>query len=131
MKTFLKYIAFTLLIASFGACGNGNLKTVATQTSDNYNIVILSANGSVTHGSGKFYLEFHNAKDNQLVDVGKVEVNATMQMPGMPMVNDADVRPAETPGRYSVQYNFSMGGTWTLNIKYDTDKTFSMSLMVN
>ncbi|GAA0564237.1 FixH family protein [Chitinophaga japonensis] len=76
-------------------------------------------------------MEFRSARDNQPVDVGKVEVRAEMAMPGMPMVNDAQVEATDTPGRYAVRYNLSMSGTWTLNIKFDTDKSSRISLRVS
>lgn len=111
MKSILKRAVVIVFIVVLGACGNEELKTVTTQTSDNYNIVILSDEGSVKQGSGKFYIEFHHVKDNQLVDVGNVEVKANMPMPGMPMVNDAEVKATGKPGRYSVKYDLPMSGT--------------------
>lgn len=131
MKKILKTSSLLLLVIVFAACGTGELKTVTTQSSDNYNIVILSKTGSIKQGKGKFFLEFHKATDDQLVSVGEVNVRAEMPMPGMPMVNDAEVEVAGKPGRYEVKYDMSMSGTWTVNIKFETDKSATIPLTVS
>ena len=130
MKTFLRSAVFLTFIVVFGACNNGNLKTVTTQPVTNYNVVISSNSGSIKEGQGKFYIEFHSKKDDQLVDVGKIEIQATMSMPGMPMINDAEVKATNKPGRYSVKYDLSMIGTWTLHVNF-ADESFTMPLPVN
>lgn len=130
MKTILRTAVFLTFLVIFGACSNRKLKTVTTQPVNNYNVVISSNSGSVKKGQGKFYIEFRDKRDDQLVDVGKIEIQATMSMPGMPMINDAEVKATNKPGRYSVKYDLSMIGTWTLNVKFD-DESFTMPLMVN
>ena len=131
MKTILSLVAFTTLTMLFQACKNENLKTITTQTSDNYNIIVLSDKGSIKNGKGKFYLEFQSASNNQPVDVGNVSVQANMSMPGMPMVNDAEVKATESPGRYSVKYDLSMSGTWTLNVRFADNRTVTIPVPVN
>ena len=131
MKQVSKFGSLLLLLFVLARCGTGELKTVTTQSGEGYNIVVLSKSGAVKQGKGKYFLEFHKATDNQLVSVGEVNVRAEMQMPGTPMVNDAGVQATNTAGRYEVEYDFSMGGTWTLNIKFDTDKSATISLPVS
>lgn len=130
MKNILKYTALFLLAILIYSCGYKNLKPVMAQSADGFNIVILSDDGIVKQGSGKLFLEFRNAADNQLVDVGKVEVSAKMIMPGMPMISGADVKVADKPGRYTVKYDFEMGGDWDLTISYDSDKSIVIPLSV-
>ena len=130
MKTILRTAAFLTFMVVFGACNNGKLKNVTTQEVTNYNVVISSNSGTVKEGQGKFYIEFRGKNDDQLVDVGKIEIQATMPMPGMPMINDAEVTATNKPGRYSVKYDLSMIGTWTLHVKFN-DESFTMPLPVN
>lgn len=131
MKIILNLATFIAFALIFQACKNENLKTVTTGTTDNYNIVVLSDKGSIKKGKGKFYLEFHNAGNNQPVDVGNVKVQGNMSMPGMPMVNDAEVTTTNKPGRYSVKYDLSMSGTWTLSVWFDDDKSATIPVPVN
>ncbi|GAA0564243.1 hypothetical protein [Chitinophaga japonensis] len=46
--------AFLLFIVALAACGNRELKTIATQSTDNYNIVILNKSGVVRQGQENF-----------------------------------------------------------------------------
>lgn len=130
MKAILKLAVFIMNIIIFQACKNENLKTVSTTTSDNYNMVVLSNNGSIKNGKGTFYIEFQNAGNNQTVDVGNVKVQANMPMPGMPMVNDAEVTKTNQAGRYAVKYDLGMAGTWTLNVRFDDNKSAIIQVKV-
>jgi hypothetical protein len=131
MKAILKLLTFIAFAIIFQACKNEDLKTVTTTTTDNYNIVVLSDKGSIKNGKGKFYLEFQNATKNQPVKVGNVGVQANMPMPGMPMVNDAEVSNTDKPGRYAVKYDLSMIGNWTLNVRFDDNKSVTLPITVN
>ena len=53
------------------------------------------------------------------VDVGEVRAGASMPMPGMPMFGRINVERAEVPGRYRAEGDFSMAGTWRLNVDWD------------
>lgn len=131
MKQILKATSLLLLIVVFAACGTGGFKTITTQSNGDYNIVVLSKTGSIKQGKGKFFLEFRKASDNQLASVGIVNVRAEMPMPGMPMVNDAKVEPQGKPGQYEVEYDLAMAGTWTVHIKFETDRSATISLSVS
>jgi hypothetical protein len=128
LRQTVSLIVFSIVLE---ACGNEKLKTVTTRRSDSYRLVILNTQGSIKQGSGKFYIEFHDVKDDRLIDVGKVEVQANMPMPGMPMVNDAEVKATDVPGRYSVKYDLSMSGSWTLRINFDQNKSATIPIAVN
>lgn len=130
MKAILKLATFTAVALIFQACKTENLKTVTTTTSENYRITILSNEGSIKQGKGRFYVEFQNAGNNQPVDVGNVKVQANMPMPGMPMVNDAEVTRTGEPGRYTAKYDISMAGTWTLNVRFADNKSATIPVTV-
>jgi hypothetical protein len=131
MKAILKLLMFIAIAIIFEACKNEDLKIVTRTTTDNYNIVVLSDKGSIKNGKGKFYLEFQNATNNQPVNVGNVMVQANMPMPGMPMINDAEVSTTDNPGRYAVKYDLSMIGNWTLNVRFDDNKSVTLPVTVN
>ena len=54
-----------------------------------------------------------------------------MQMSGMPMNAEMSTNKTSTPGRYLIKYNFSMSGTWILNIRLEDGKETRISLSVN
>ena len=129
MKKIFKLAWLLMIPVAFFACSQGDLKVVTSETTNNYKIVILSQSGSITEGSGQFYLKFYDSGNNQLVDVGSVKVRAEMPMPGMPMVNDARVKMTDM-GQYTVKYNLTMRGTWTLNIKFNQTQSITMTITV-
>ena len=131
MKKIFKIAWLLMIPVAFFACSQRDLKVVASETTNNYKIVILSQSGSITQGSGQFYLEFYESGKNQLVDVGSINVRAEMPMPGMPMVNDAEIVKTNTPGRYSVKYNLTMSGTWSLRIQFEQNLSVSMTITVS
>ena len=129
MKKIFKLAWLLMIPVAFFACSQGDLKVVASETTNNYKIVLLSPSGSITEGSGQFYLVFYDSRNNKLVDVGSVIVRAEMPMPGMPMVNDAQVKMTDM-GRYTIKYNLTMRGTWTLNIKFNQTQSITMTITV-
>ena len=116
----------------FGCKSRSNpadLKPVQQQHAGEYTVAILSETGTMKQGSSTFTLEFRKAADNQLVDVGKVEVSPVMEMSGMaPMMGGADVTPANTPGRYDVKGNLGMAGLWKVNVKFGAGQSVRFSL---
>src|SRR5687767_7561586 len=114
------------------ACSKGdpsNLKQVQQQKAGDYTVSILSETGTMKQGSTTYILEFRKAADNQLVDVGNVEVSPVMDMPGMgPMMGGAEVTPTGTAGRYEAKGNLTMRGLWKLNVKFGSDQNVRFSL---
>src|SRR5262245_29885434 len=107
----------SLTIATFlsGCTGSGsaNFKLIQSQKAGDYTVSVLSSTGTMKNGASTYALEFRKTSDNQLVDVGKVEVSAVMEMAGMaPMMGTAEVSPTGTPGRYEVKGNLTMAGLW-------------------
>jgi len=82
-------------------------------------VVLLSSSDALHQGKNSAVLEFR-AKDGSLMDVGAVRVNATMPMPGMgPMLAGAEIRPTDVKGRYAVDTDFGMVGTWRITVEWD------------
>ena len=132
MRSRIKLLAATAAVLLFGCRSGGNpadLKPIQQQRGGDYTVAILSGTGTMKQGSSTFTLEFRKTADNQLVDVGKVEVSPVMEMSGMgPMMAAADVTPAGTPGRYEVKGNLTMGGLWKINVKFGANQSVRFSL---
>ena len=97
----------------------GELKLVQQQQAGGYKVSILSESGSISQGKTPFTLEFRNAADDQLVDVGAVRLSAAMEMAGMgPMMTTSQVTSSGTPGRYTAVGNLTMSGHWKFTITF-------------
>jgi YtkA-like protein len=120
MRSLVGSIGALLLLA---ACGCGDqaapLKELQRAKSGNLNVVLLSAGDSLKQGKGTFVIEFRDPGGG-LVDVGTVNVSASMPMAGMaPMFGDCMVMPTATKGRYDVASDLGMAGTWRLQIAWN------------
>ena len=119
----------TLLVISCRKGDSSNLKSIKVVHAGAYTVSILSDTGTMKQGSTTYTLEFRTAADNQLVDVGTVEVAPVMDMSGMaPMMGKADVKPTGTPGRYEVQGNLSMSGLWRVTVKFGAGQSARFNL---
>ncbi|MBA3713642.1 MAG: FixH family protein [Pyrinomonadaceae bacterium] len=125
MKVVLAAVAVMSLALVLTACGGSgggdtsNLKQIEQQRAGEYVVTLLSKTGQLKQGPNKFVLEFRKASDNQLTDVGNVQLNSLMPMPGMsPMSGGASATPSGTPGRYQVESDFQMVGTWNFTVKF-------------
>jgi hypothetical protein len=109
--------------------GSADFKQVEQQKAGDYTVTLLTETGTMKHGPAMYILEFRKTADNQLVDVGKVEVSPVMEMAGMaPMIGNADVAGTGTPGRYEVKGSLSMAGLWKVNVKFgDQSVRFSLN----
>ncbi len=124
MKVILAAVAVVALALVLTACGGSgddtsNLKQIQQQRAGEYLVTLLSETGQLKQGPNKFVLEFRKASDNQLTDVGNVQLNSLMPMPGMaPMSGGASATPTGTPGRYQIESDFQMVGTWNFTVKF-------------
>ena|SRR5436190_22277061 len=104
------------------ACGSGSqgqLKELHRARAGTVDVVLLASGDALSRGKSSATIEFRGA-DGSLLDVGTVRVNATMPMAGMsPMFAGSDVRPTETKGRYALNADFGMAGTWRLTVDWD------------
>ncbi|MFN2455265.1 MAG: FixH family protein [Pyrinomonadaceae bacterium] len=124
MKVIPAAVAVVSLAVVLTACGGGggdtsNLKQIQQQHAGEYLVTLLNETGQLKQGPNKFVLEFRKASDNQLADVGNVQLNSLMPMPGMsPMSGGASATPSGTPGRYQIESDFQMVGTWNFTVKF-------------
>ena len=124
MKVILAAVAVVALALVLTACGGSgddtsNLKQIQQQRAGEYLVTLLNETGQLKQGPNKFVLEFRKASDNQLTDVGNVQLNSLMPMPGMaPMSGGASATPTGTPGRYQIESDFQMVGTWNFTVKF-------------
>ncbi len=124
MKTKMILAVVAAMVVSLGlvACGGdgaSNLKQVGQQRSGEYVVALLSESGQLKQGPNNFVLEFRKASDNSLTDVGNVQLQSIMPMPGMaPMSGGASATPSGTPGRYNVTADFQMAGKWNFTVIY-------------
>ena len=83
-------------------------------------VVLLAKTDALPEGKGQATLEFHTGSDHHLVDVGTVKIAATMPMPGFsPMLGSVFVNKGDAPGRYTLDTDLTMTGTWTLKVEWD------------
>jgi hypothetical protein len=92
------------------------LKELQRAKSGDLDVVLLASADSLKPGKDQAFLEFRKGSTG-LVDVGTVTVNATMPMAGMPpMMGSSFVKKTDTPGRYAIDTDLSMAGSWRLEI---------------
>jgi hypothetical protein len=100
--------------------GTSGLTEVQRTTSGDLDVVLLAASDALPEGKSQATLEFQAGADRHLVDVGTVKAAATMPMPGMsPMLGSVFVNKSDTPGRYTVDADLGMTGTWRLTVEWD------------
>jgi hypothetical protein len=117
----MKPLLIAILVSTLLSCSRGSneLKLVQQQQAGDYKIAILSETGTIQQGKKPFTLEFRRATDNQLVDVGAVNVAPVMEMAGMgPMMATTEVTPSDIPGRYTAIGNLTMSGHWKVDITF-------------
>ena len=112
-------LLLAVFITSCSGCRRAsNLMEVQRVKSGAVDIVLLSRDG-VLHQKDPFTIEFRSAPGGNLVNAGTVHASATMPMPGMPMFGTIEVRPADTPGRYTAKGNLEMTGGWRIALDWD------------
>jgi len=114
-----------LLLIVLATLGAGCRRSESAMTelqrirSGNVDVVLLSGHDALRHGKDMFTIEFRSTSDGSLVDVGNVRTTANMPMPGMPMFGTIEVKRTDVPGRYTATSDFSMAGSWRMNISWD------------
>jgi hypothetical protein len=115
-------IVFILAAVIATACGRGtegsDLIELQRQHSGNLDVVLLSDDGTLTHGKDGFIVEFR--RGDTLVDVGTVKAGATMVMAGMaPMMGSVFLDKGDMAGRYKAQTDLGMSGGWQLKLEWN------------
>lgn len=136
MKLMVAAAAVVLTSLLLTACGGGgdetsNLKKIDQQRAGDYVVTALNDTGQLKQGPTKITLEFRKASDNKLADVGNVQLNSTMPMPGMPPMNAGlAATPSSTAGRYDVSGDFPMRGKWGIGVNFANGQRAQLSLNV-
>ena len=92
---------------------------------DGYDVTLKSSKSLVV-GSNEFLVKL--SKDSKVVENAKVKLKFFMpEMPGMPYMEYED-EATLVDGKYKVNINISMGGTWQYMIKFKTDDGFVHSI---
>lgn len=119
-------VALVFLAACTSACRQAppleapGLKELQRASSGAVTVVLLAGGDALKSGKDTAYLEFRSGGDQQLVDVGTVKVSATMPMAGMPpMMGSMFVHDTQTPGRYSIDTDLGMVGTWQIGVEWN------------
>jgi hypothetical protein len=103
-----------------GCQGSGESMTeVQRVRTGDVDVVLLSPREGIRHGRDTFVIEFQSASNGQLVDVGTVQMTATMPMTGMPMFGRVEVLRTDTPGRYAAASEMEMAGLWRMSVEWD------------
>jgi Cu(I)/Ag(I) efflux system membrane protein CusA/SilA len=103
-----------------GQTANGTTSAVL-QTIRSGDLVVTLSNpeGRLRAGTNRFRVEFRSAATNAPVDVGTVELGASMTMPGMVMNSPITTEPTGQPGIYEGTGNFGMSGSWRMTIEWN------------
>ena len=115
----LSLLTALILTAACGSkpAGSDQIELQRVHSGD-LDVVLLSADGSLTHGKDAFTIEFR--RGDTLVDVGTVKAGASMVMAGMaPMLGSVFLERGDVPGRYKAETDLSMSGGWQLKIDWD------------
>ena len=100
--------------------GRGGTKEIQRVSAGALDVVLLAAGEGLQSGKDTAVLEFRSRADGRLVDVGSVNVAATMPMAGMPpMFGTATAARTAEPGRYNLDLQLGMAGSWRLEIRWD------------
>src|SRR5215216_4946609 len=117
-------LACVTVMISVAAAGCGQkdnataLKELQRVKSGDLDVVLLTPDDGLTHGKDSFVLEFRS-QAGELRDVGTVKANATMPMAGMPpMFGSLELHAFDAPGRYLVDSDLGMSGTWQINVEW-------------
>lgn len=85
---------------------------------DGYDVKLISEKSLIV-GNNTIYVEL--SKDGKAVTTAKVKVKFFMpEMPGMPYMEFED-KAELVDGKYKMNTNLSMGGTWQYQLKFKTD----------
>jgi hypothetical protein len=85
---------------------------------DGFNVKLSSTKALIV-GTNEFVVEL--VKDSKVIDTAKVKVKFFMpEMPGMPYM-ESEENAVLVDGKYKMNINIPMGGTWQYQLKFKTD----------
>ncbi len=118
-KRNLIFVLLPVFVLISCSSDSSDQKVISTQKVGDKVISILNETDTLKKGQGDFLIEFRNASDNNLSDLGPINANAFMQMAGGPMKGELSVTKTEIPGRYVAKYNLTMPGTWNFDLTFE------------
>lgn len=114
MKSLFKL--FSILILAFSIA---NAQPESQTGNKNGYDIKLSSQKSLTVGLNTFFVEL--SKDGKTITSAKVKAKFYMpEMPGMPYMEFKD-KAKLVDGKYKMNINFSMGGTWQYQLMFKTE----------
>lgn len=109
---------FKILIGLFLTLGLLNAQTIEQNGQKDGYDVKLTTEKSLIVGTNDFFIEL--SKDGSIITDAKVKFKIFMpEMPGMPYMEFED-KATLVDGKYKVNINFSMAGTWQYHLKFKT-----------
>ena len=116
--TVLAAVLMSILSCRGAAPAHTDMIELQRVRADGVDVVLLSGDGTLSHGKDTFTVEFRRGE--QLVDVGPVKAAATMPMAGLPdMLGSVFLEPGVAPGRYMAETDLSMSGGWKLKLDWN------------
>jgi YtkA-like protein len=119
----LRALATALTVLVLAGCGRSadtKLLELTHARAGAVDIGLLSSNAAIKPGKDQVFLEFRTGTDQHLIDVGAVRVSATMPMAGMgPMIGGTAVQRTSVAGRYAVETDLGMAGSWQIRVEWD------------
>jgi hypothetical protein len=104
--------------AAVGVALGADMKPIHTQKTKDVVVTLANGAGQWKEGKNDFVLEF-TSPDKKPVDAGKVSLNTSMTMSGMPpMIAGATLTP-DGPGRYRGTIDFPDRGTRQVTVTWD------------
>ena len=93
-------------------------QVVQTVASGNVRATLRTERGTLTRGHNRFWIDFEDAHGRR-IDVGDVQLSATMPMPGMVMSGGVEVERTAQTGRYVATGEFGMTGVWQMTLQWE------------
>ena len=104
----------------------------ATQQVKDLTVNFIHPKGHLENAMNEILIEFRDTASGELVDVGAVNFDLDMNMPGMVMHSASTIEPTGAPGRYHAKVKPDMTGDWMATLRYDGPRgSGSVSFSVN
>ena len=119
MRLMVALGAVAVLAVNAGMTVAADMKPIHTQKTKDVVVTLANESGQWKEGKNNFVVEFTAATDKKPVDAGKVSLNTSMTMSGMPpMIAGATLTP-DGPGRYRGTIDFPDRGTRQVTVTWD------------
>lgn len=93
-------------------------RLIQYQRTKNLGIRLTNGQGAFTTGTNSFCLEFRNARTDKIVDVGKVQVDFTLEIRRVKTMRAVVQLAQPEVGRYCGRVTLHAAGPWSVTVKY-------------